>query len=262
VHSEKFAFRPTANFEFGFQRTIIWGGEGHEPVTLHTFLHTLFNLSNTSAAIKDSPQDPGARFTAFDFSWRLPFLHHWATFYTDSFAHDDVSPPSAPRRAAYRPGIYLSHLPGLPKLDFRAEAASTDPGVSRSAGGQFIYDEQIQLQGYTNKGYIMGDWISREAKGGQAWFTWHLSGNEWIQVTYLNKKTPTNFIPGGTTQNQFKAEALYRMHKNIELNGWVQYERWKAPIYLPGLQTDTAAAVQITFHPGLHSRPVHEQDAP
>ena len=29
THSEMFSFRPTSNFEFGFQRTIIFGGEGH-----------------------------------------------------------------------------------------------------------------------------------------------------------------------------------------------------------------------------------------
>ena len=39
VHAEMFAFRPTNNFEFGFERTIIWGGVDHAPVTMHTFLH-------------------------------------------------------------------------------------------------------------------------------------------------------------------------------------------------------------------------------
>ncbi len=77
--------------------------------------------------------------------------------------------------------------------------------------GQFNYWEIIQKQGYTNKGYIMGDWIGREAKGGQAWLTYHLSGNEWIQFEYLNKKTPNDFIPGGTTQNQFKANVVKRL---------------------------------------------------
>ncbi len=62
-----------------------------------------------------------------DFSYRLPFVRKWLTLYSDSLVHDDVSPPSAPRRAGIRPGIYLSHFPGLAPLDFRVEAASTDP---------------------------------------------------------------------------------------------------------------------------------------
>jgi len=253
VHVEKFSFRPSVNFEFGFERTVIWGGEGHEPVTLHTFLKSFFDINDTTEAEKNSVNDPGARFAAFDMSYRLPFLRHWVTFYTDSECHDDVTPPSAPRRAAYRPGLYLSHVPRLPQLDLRVEAVSTDPGVSRSVDGLFNYFEAVQQDGYTNKGFIFGDWIGREAKGGQAWLTWHLSGSQWVQLEYLNKKTPTNFIAGGTTQNQFKAETLLHLPKDLDLDAWVQVEGWKAPIYMAGLQTNVTTAVQITWHPGLHT---------
>jgi hypothetical protein len=253
VHSEMFSFRPTVNFEFGFQRTVIFGGEGHAPVTLHTFLKSFFSLTNTPAAEKFSREDPGARFSDFNFSYRLPFVRRYATLYLDSIAHDDVTPLSAPRRAAYRTGLYISQFPKLHKLDFRVEAVTTDPGVARSTGGMFNYFEEVQLQGYTNKGYIMGDWIGREAKGGQAWLTYHLSGNEWVQLEYLNKKTPKDFIPGGTTQNQFKASVIKRLVPNLELNAWVQYEGWKAPIYKPGLQKDTTTAVQLTWFPKLHT---------
>ena len=45
VHVEKISFRPTANLEFGFERTVIWGGKGHEPITLHTFLRSFFSLT-------------------------------------------------------------------------------------------------------------------------------------------------------------------------------------------------------------------------
>lgn len=252
VHSEMFSFRPTVNFEFGFQRTVIFGGEGHAPVTLHSFLKSFFSLSNTPTAVKFSRDDPGARYSDFNFSYRLPFVRRYATLYVDAIAHDDVSPVSAPRRAAYRTGLYISQFPRLRKLDLRVEAVTTDPGVARSTGGEFNYFEEVQLQGYTNKGYIMGDWIGREAKGGQAWLTYHLSGNEWLQLEYLNKKTPKDFIPGGTTQNQFKATIVKRLGHDLELNAWVQYEGWKAPVYKPGLQKDTVVAAQFTWFPKLH----------
>jgi hypothetical protein len=152
------------------------------------------------------------------------------------------------------------------------EAVSTDPGVSVAENGSFEYYEIIPRQGYTNKGIIMGDWIGREAKGGQAWLTYHLSGNEWIQLAYLNKKTPSNFIPGaynpatntfslnngGTTQNQFRAEVVKRfLHNNLELNAWFQYEAWKAPFYLPGKQENTVTAIQLTLYPGLKDKHFH-----
>lgn len=255
VHSEMFSFRPTVNFEFGFQRTIIFGGEGHAPVTLHTFLKGFFDTSDTTEAEKYSRDDPGARYSDFNFSYRLPFVRKYATLYIDSIAHDDVTPISAPRRAAYRTGLYISQFPKLHKFDLRLEGVTTDPGVSRSNAGQFNYYETVQRQGYTNKGYIMGDWIGREAKGGQAWLTYHFSGNEWVQMEYLNKKTPKDFIPGGTTQNQFKVSVVKRLGQDLELNGWVQYEQWKAPIYKPGLQKDTTAEVQFTWFPKLHTYP-------
>ncbi len=48
-------------------------------------------------------------------------------------------------------------FPKLHKLDLRAEAVVTDPRVTRANGGNFFYWEVVQLQGYTNKGFIMGD---------------------------------------------------------------------------------------------------------
>ena len=253
AHSSMFSFRPTKNFEFAFQRTVIWGGKGHVPITIHSFLKSFFDISDTTQAEKIGRTDPGARYSDFSASYRLPFVRDFLTFYIDTIAHDDVTPISAPRRAAMRPGIYLSQFPGLHKLDLRVEAVSTDPPVARSTAGSFNYYEIIQRQGYTNKGNIMGDWIGREAKGGQAWLTWHLSGNESIQLEYLNKKTPKDFIPGGTTQNSFTATVVKRIMQGAELKAWVQYEKWKAPIYKTGPQSDTTAAFQITFYPKLKS---------
>ena len=57
VHVEKISFRPTENLEFGFERTVIWGGEGHGPITLHTFLKSFFSLSSPSGtAVKVRPR--------------------------------------------------------------------------------------------------------------------------------------------------------------------------------------------------------------
>ena len=117
AHSDMFSFQPTANFQFGFQRTVIFGGKGHEPVTIRTFLKGFFDTNDTNGGEKGSRDDPGARFSAFDFSYRLPFVRNYLTLYADSEVHDDLTPVSAPRRAAYRPGIYLSQFPGLKRLE-------------------------------------------------------------------------------------------------------------------------------------------------
>jgi len=282
VHVEKISLRPTENLEFGFERTVIWAGKGHGYVNIKSFVRSFFSVASPSGADKYSSRDPGARFGAFDFSYRLPFVRNWLTLYTDSEVHDDVSPIDAPRRASYRPGLYLSHVPGVPKLDLRVEAVSTDPSSSDSPAkksypsqyGRFMYYEGVQKQGYTNQGQLFGDWIGREDKGGQAWITYHLSGNEWLQAGYRNQKATDYFIPGsttvtippkspgcptsiaclapgGTTLNDFNFQVVKRIARDFEVNGNFTYEKWKAPIYtqVGGQQTVTATTIQLTWYP-------------
>jgi hypothetical protein len=249
VHVEKISFKPTPDLEFGFERTVIWGGKGHVPITIHSFLKSFFSFQNVSGTEKESRNDPGARFGAFDMSYRLPYLRHWLTFYTDSEAHDDVSPISAPRRADVRPGLYLSHVPGVPKLDLRVEAAMDDQSTTRSSAGKFTYYEGEQPQGYTNAGQIFGDWMGREAKGGQAWATWHLSGNEWVQVSWRRQKAARDFIIGGTTIDDYSAQVVKRFGRDLELNANFSYEGYLAPIYLTGKQKVTNSSFQLTWYP-------------
>jgi len=256
IHVEKVSFRPTENLEFGFQRSVVWGGEGHGPITLHSFLKSFFSFASPDPEVKLGRDDPGARFGAFDFSYRLPYLRHWLTLYTDSEVHDDVSSIDAPRRASWRPGIYLSHVPGAPALDLRVEAVTTDPPVERSTGGQFMYYEYILKQGYTNQGNLIGDWLGREAKGGQAWLTWHLTGNEWLQVHARNQKVAKDFVPGGTTLNDFGFQAVKRIGRSFEINGNFDLEHWKAPVYPTGIptypapdHTVTSTTIQLTWFP-------------
>jgi hypothetical protein len=270
MHMEKINFKPTPNVEFGFERTVIWGGKGHgcavpidptaknivytivpcnEPITIGTFLRSFFSTTNVSALTKESIRDPGARFSSFDFSWRLPWLNHWLTLYTDSMIHDDVNPIDAPRHAGVRPGLYLSRFPGIPRLDMRFEGVNTDPETSRSVGGTYLYWEGIQVQGYTNKGMIMGDSIGREGKGGQAWLTYHLSPREFVQTSFRHAKVADDFIPGGTTQNSFDIRAVKRVHDRLEISADVQHEWWKAPVYQSAEQSDTVARFQLTLYP-------------
>ena len=206
IQAQKFSFKPTRNLEFGFSRVVIFAGKDHVPLTFGSFWHSFTSFSNVSLAEKESRNDPGFRSSSFDFTWRLPWMEKWLTLYSDSIVHDDVSPLAAPRRAAINPGLYLSHFPGLPHVDLRAEAVSTDP-VASDQGGQFLYYEFEYPDGYTNKGNMLGSWMGREGKGGQAWLTDWLSPKEYLQLGYRNAKVSKNFVPGGTTQNDFNVKS-------------------------------------------------------
>jgi hypothetical protein len=250
VHAEKFSFKPSRDLEFGFSRVVVFAGKDHVPLTFGSFWHSFTSFSNVSLAEKQSRNDPGFRSSSFDFSWRLPWMEKWLTLYSDSIVHDDVSPISAPRRAAVNPGLYLSHLPKLPHVDLRAEAVSTDP-VASDQGGQFLYYEYEYKDGYTNKGNIFGSWMGREGKGGQAWLTDWLSPKEYIQVGYRNAKVSKSFIPGGTTQNDVNVKAVIRLKDDLELNAFGQMEFWKVPALASGQQHDFTGSFQITYFPKL-----------
>ncbi len=250
VHAEKFSFKPSRDLEFGFSRVVVFAGKDHVPLTFGSFWHSFTSFSNVSLAEKESRNDPGFRSSSFDFSWRLPWMEKWLTLYSDSIVHDDVSPISAPRRAAVNPGLYLSHLPKLPHVDLRAEAVSTDP-VASDQGGQFLYYEYEYKDGYTNKGNIFGSWMGREGKGGQAWLTDWLSPKEYIQVGYRNAKVSKSFIPGGTTQNDVNIKAVIRLKDDLELNAFGQMEFWKVPALASGQQHDFTGSFQITYFPKL-----------
>jgi len=42
-----------------------------------------------------------------------------------------------------------------------------------------------------------------------------------------------------------------RIGPDIEVRGWYQHERWVAPIYLPGVQENSAFTMQATLFPKL-----------
>jgi hypothetical protein len=249
VHVEKINFKPTRDLEFGFSRMAIWGGKDHAPITLYTFFHSFFSFQNVTPEEKLSRDDPGARFGTFDFAYRVPYLRRWLTLYTDSVTHDSVSPISNPPRSGWRPGLYLARFPHMESMDLRVEGATTDTSVWTVQTGQYTYWEYIQRQGPTNNGSLVGDWVGRQGKGGQAWLTYHLSPREEVQVQYRYAKAATGFLPGGTTQNDFAFMIRKRVKKDFEIQAWIQHERWKAPLYQAGLQSNTAASFQVSWFP-------------
>src|SRR5262249_20197244 len=153
VHGFKINFKPTPNFEFGVGRTGLFGGPDF-PITAGSVKHALFSTGNQVGRGKD----PGDRRSTFDFTYRLPGFRNWLTIYEDSFVEDEISPIGYPQHAAHNPGLYLSHVPRLPHLDARVEASFTNlPEWVHNSQGGFFYWNVRYLDGYTNKGNIIGN---------------------------------------------------------------------------------------------------------
>ena len=152
IHGQRISFKPTRNLEFGVSRTTIYGGPGY-PLTTHTLLRSLFSTTNERiTAVGGSPDKPGDRRSGLDFSYRLPGLRKWVTFYGDGFADDQFSPIGYFDRSAWRTGLYFPQFPHIPKLDLRVEGVYTDNPLGGNLGNGFYYFNLTWRSGYTNAG--------------------------------------------------------------------------------------------------------------
>jgi len=246
---QKISFKPTENLEVGFTRNAVFAGEGHEPLSFGSFWRSFTSFNDATPQVKFSRRDPGARHATFDFTYRVPKLRRWLTLYMDSLVHDDVNPIDAPHRSGWNPGLYLTHVPGIPKLDFRVEAVTTDPPVGESNGGLFMYYEVIYHNLYVNNGNLMGNWIGREGKGYQAWTTYSFTPKSSLQAGFRYAKNAKDFIPQGSTLWDANLTATVRVQKNLELKSFLQYESWLIPVLNPTRQKNFTASLQLTWWP-------------
>jgi Capsule assembly protein Wzi len=245
LHGEMLSFKPTRNLELTFSRLAEMGGVGRA-ITPAAIWNSYFSTNESN--FYSSNDNPGKRTAGFGFSYRLPFVRDWLTIYTDSISPDDVSPISAPRRAAVNPGIYLSHFPIVPKLDFRVEGVNTNT-PSSSDNGQFVYWDRFYHDLSTDKNNIIGSWIGREGQGIQAQSTYWFSPRNTLQFGYRHAKVASDFVPGGETINDGTVKLDWWMRRDLSLSAFVQYEKWRAPILAPIPQTNWTSSVQLTFWP-------------
>jgi capsule assembly protein Wzi len=245
-NAQKITLQLTPDFEVGFMRSAIFGGVGH-PLTAGTFARSLFSTSSSGSTVFGAAGDPGDRRSGFDFKWHVPGLRRYLTIYSDSLADDDPNPLDNPRRAAWGPGLYISQLPAMRKLDLRLETYSTWLYL-RDAGGQFIYWNNQYHDAYTNNGVLLGSWIGRDARAYSASSTYWLSARNKIGVSYRQIKTGSNFLPGGGTQTDVSMNAEWQLRSGWQLNVFAQLERYFLPV-LGSPRRDLTAGLQIAFFP-------------
>jgi hypothetical protein len=246
IHGEKISFKPTRNLELGFGRTAEFGGVGRA-LTFGALFHSYFSYA--SSVNYSASQNPGERTGAFDFSYKMPGLRNWLSIYGDTISRDDPSPLDAPRRAALNFGLYMPQLPFARKLDLRVEAVTTNPPTSRSNAGQFYYHELFYHDLYTNKGNIIGDWIGREGQGIQAWSTYWFTPRSTLQIGYRHAKVSGDFIPFGETFNDGSVKLNWWPRRDLSVSGFLQYEKWLAPLLAPTAQTNWTTSVEVTYWP-------------
>jgi hypothetical protein len=245
INGQKITFKPTPNFEFGVGKTGLWGGPDF-PITIGSTLKSLISTNN----LVGRGLDPGDRRSTFDFTYHIPGLRKWLVLYEDSFVEDEVSPIGYPRRAAHNPGIYMPQLPKLPKLDFRAEAAYTDlPGLREPPGGGFFYWNVRYMDGYTNKGNIMGNaTVGRQGIAFRAASNYWFASDKTVQLGYRNEEADTDFLKGGNLKDIYLRSEWTFAH-SVSVSSFLQYEWWNWPLLATGKQTNFTASLQVTYWP-------------
>jgi hypothetical protein len=248
INGQYIGFKPTRNFEFGFFRTTIYGGPGY-PLTWHTFVRSLVSNENQHLGAANKP---GNRTSALSFSYRLPHLRNWLTFYGDGYTDDQFSPIAYADRSAWQAGLYLSHIPGIPKMDLRAEGVYTDVPPGERGGsivpGSFYFNSTWR-SGYTNDGNLIGSWVGRGAQGAQAWTNYWFGARNRLQFNFRHQKVSQVFVPGGGTLTDAGVRGDYWLRSNLSFSATVQYERWLFPVIQPNPATNVSATVEISFQP-------------
>ena len=248
-NAQKLSFKLTENLEMGFTRWSVLWGVGH-PITLGSLFNNIFSLSSTGGTFQYGDRaDPGDRKAGFDFRYRIPGLRNWLTLYSDSYSDDDPSPLAAPRRAAINPGIYLTHVPGIPKLDLRVEAPSTML-MRGDYGGTFLYYNTQYHASNTNYGYLLGNSAGRDGRAIEGWSTYWFSARSNLQAYYRQLKIGNLFLPGGGTQTDVGLNASLELPHQFSVELRLQYERDWIPA-LSGPARNLSASLQITWEPEL-----------
>lgn len=249
---EKLSIRPSRNLEMGFSATRLFAGTG-VPFTAHKLLQAIFSTGN---GLPGSSSDPGDARGGFDFTYRIPGARNWLTWYGDGFTDDEPSPlAGAFDKSAFDSGIYVSHFPGLSKLDFRAEGLFTDnPNSNPVLQHGFFYWNDRYRSGYTNDGNLLASWIGREGQGAEAWSTYWFTSKNTLQFSFRHQKVSQQLVPFGGTLTDGGVNASLWIGSQLQISPALQYEEWNFPVLAAGRQTDVTASVQVTYWPRFGHR--------
>ena len=236
-------------FETSFTRWSILWGVGH-PMTLHSLKDNLFSENSTGSNFGYGDRDdPGDRKSGFDLRLHVPGLRNLVTIYADSYADDEPSPIDAPRRVAWAPGIYLARLPYLPHMDFRFETTSSEELSTDEGGTRFFINNQYR-DGNTNKGFLLGSFVGRDARAFEGRSGYWFSARTRVEGGYRQTKGG-RFLPGDSTISDGFVNASYAFKPDLSIQAFAQYERFLVPSYLPGSRHNESGWFQITWNPKL-----------
>jgi hypothetical protein len=259
LYGNKISLRPLPNLEIGFGRTVIIGGRGGDPLTPGNFVDSFFGLlGNTTAG----HSVPGDNRDSLDWTFNVPKVRNYIVFYGEWYADDDPIAIENPLKSAYHPGIYITHFPSIPKLDFHIEAANTEsPETLGGDHGDLNYWNFVYRDGYTNNAFLIGNVVGRMGEAYQGWLTYWVSPRNTWQLIYKNNHVANAFIPGGGAWQDYSLKNEFYWKSGLYLKSQIQYEHISHyPILFKGLESNITTFVELGFWPSSKSKPESNDD--
>lgn len=194
---------------------------------------------------------PGHSQSEMDWTFYVPKVRNYIVFYGEVFASDDFIPWQNPPKNPFRPGIYITHFPKVPKLDLHIEATSTESsGWNVGNHGDLNYWNYGYRDGSTYNGFLIGNTVGRMGQAYQGWLTYWLSPNNTFQVTYKNSSVDQAFIPGGGAWQDYTVSNELYLRSGFYLKSEIQYEHISHfPILFNGPQQNVSAIVEFGIMP-------------
>ena len=246
-NGQKIDFTFGRSLEVSFTRWSILWGVGH-PITLGSLKRNLFSSNSTGGNFGyGDREDPGDRKSDFDFRLHVPGVSQYLTIYADSYADDELSPIDAPRRVVWSPGAYLARLPHASHADLRFEMTSSEE-LSKDEGGTRAFINNQYRDGNTNKGFLLGNAVGRDARAFEGRVGYWFSDRTRVEGAFRQTKGGS-FLPGQSTISDGFVTMSYAFDKEWSAQAFAQYERFLIPSYLPGSQHNESGRLQITWTP-------------
>jgi hypothetical protein len=246
IYGQKISFKPWSCLELGFSRTTTIGGKGGDPLTYGNFLRSAFGIVN-----KKLNSVPGDSHAGVDWTYYVPRARNYLVFYGELYADDDVTPIENPLRSAWRPGIFITRIPGISKLDFHIEGTSTESPGQQSNQGNLNYWNSVYREGYTNDGQLIGNTVGRMGRVIQMWSSYWISPRDTVQFVYRHSTVDKAFIPGGGAWQDYGIRSEISLKSGMYVKTLVQYEHIsRYAILFNGARSNFTTSLELGFYPG------------
>ena len=226
------------------------GVGGGNALTAHNLLYNFIGKQPVVNGVRLSV--PGDTESEMDWTFYVPKVRNLIVLYGDAYAEDDILPVERPARNPWHPGIYITRIPGIPKLDFHMEGVSTEQNgaVGGNNLGIYNYFNVDYRDGNTNNGNLIGNTVGRDGRAIQGWFTYWISPRDTVQFAYKHNTVSADFIPGGGAWQDYTLRNEMHLGNGFYVKSELQYEHIsRYPLLFNGPQKNFTAILEVGFCP-------------